>query len=190
MLLHHPGRQRLGQRFLQEGKEIGGELFESVGVQAAPLHAFRGVVVGLHPHVRQHQSLGRVDVGMGHIDAPVEDGRLPEDDVFRVYLVTPQKVLDALEPHEVHHTCPVGEVSHQPTLTPFAEGLEAEDFSFQLDIRHVAVNLMDVIETAAVDVFIREIVEQVVQGMEGQLLVEDSCPLRAYARQIHDITRS
>ena len=50
-----------------------------------------------------------------------------------------------------------------PPLPPSAYRLEAENLSFQLDIRHIAIYLVNVIDAAPVNIFIREIIEQVMQ---------------------------
>ena len=39
--------------------------------------------------------------------------------------------------------------------------------TFQLDIRHIAIYLVNVIDAAPVDVFVGEIVNQIMQGVDS-----------------------
>jgi hypothetical protein len=75
-------------------------------------------------------------------------------------------------------------MSYQPALASLSDGLKTQDLPFQLDIGHVTVYLVDVIQTASVHIFIGEIIQQVMQGKEIQFLVQHRSPLRANALQI------
>ena len=75
-------------------------------------------------------------------------------------------------------------MSHQPSLTSLTYRFEAQDLTFQLDIRHIAIYFMDVIKTASIYIFIREIIQQVAQGKDIQFLVQHSCPLGANTLQV------
>ena len=114
--------QGLLKGFLLQGlKQILHQLFQRMRIQAGTLHLFRGIVVGLKPHGGKSEFLRRVDVGMRHVDTPVEHRRLSEHDVLLVGLVLSSDVLQSLKPHQVHHACTVSKMSYQPTLATFTE---------------------------------------------------------------------
>ena len=66
--------------------------------------------------------------------------------------------LYTLKPHQIHDSCTIRKMRCQTALPSFTNGLETEDFSFQLDIRHIAIYFMNVIDAAPVNIFIREII--------------------------------
>ena len=130
-------------------------------IQAGTLHLFRSVVIRLKPHGRKGQFLCRVNIGMSHVDASVENRRLAKHDVFLVGFVLSGDILQSLKPHQVYHTRTVGEMSYQPALAAFAEQFKTQNPSAQLDVRHVAVYLMNVIQTTTVHILVWEIIQQV-----------------------------
>ena len=130
-------------------------------IQAGTLHLFRSVVIRLKPHGRKGQFLCRVNIGMRHVDTPVENRGLTEHDVFFVGFVLSGDILQPLKPHQVHHSRAIGKMSYQPALTTFSEHFKTQNPSAQLDVRHVAVYLMDVIQTTAVHILVWEIIQQV-----------------------------
>ena len=78
-------------------------------------------------------------------------------------------------------------MSSQASLPSFSYRLEAENFSFQLDIRHVAIYFVNVIDAAPVNIFIREIINQIVQRVDFQLLVQYCGLLRPYTGDKFDV---
>jgi hypothetical protein len=80
-------------------------------------------------------------------------------------------------------------MTDQTSLTSFPDCFKTKNFTAKLDIRHVPVYLMDVIKTATVNIFIREIIQQILKGTNIQFLRQDIRSLRAYSLQILDVAR-
>ena len=99
-------------------------------------------------------------------------------------LIPTHQVFDSLKPNQVNNTSTVRKMSHQTSLTSLAYRFKAQYLTFQLNIRHIAIYFMDVIKTASIYIFIREIVQQVTQGKDIQFLVQYGCPLRTNTLQI------
>ena len=100
----------------------------------------------------------------------------------------------AVEPNQIHHAGTVGKASHESLRSPFLGGLVTRDTPPKLDEwRPVAVSGHDTLElahgvdTTAIHIPIREIMEQVVVGRHVDLLFEDLGASRPNAGQIHDV---
>ena len=188
ILLDDVIRKGFGQRLFDEVAQIGHQLLYRAGVEPIVLHLFRCIVVGLQPHVGEHQFIGRVNVGVGNVHPSAKDGGLAEDNVRSAHLVLSRHKLLSLKPHQIHHSCAIAEMGDETFAVSFAGLFVTEYLSAQLDVGHVAVNLMHIVEPATVDIFIREIVQQVMQRADTELLLQHSRPLGAYTRKILDIT--
>ena len=92
-----------------------------------------------------------------------------------------------MKPNQVDYPRTVREMGRQPPLPPFAYRLEAENLSFQLDIRHIAIYFVNVIDAAPVNIFIRKIINQIVQRVDFQLLVQYCGLLRPYTGDKFDV---
>ena len=79
----------------------------------------------------------------------------------------PKMIYSSLKPHQVHDSRTIREMSCETTLPAFTDRFETKDFTFQLDIRHIAIYLVNVIDAAPVDVFVGEIVNQIMQGVDS-----------------------
>ena len=180
-------RKSLGQRFVQLLQQSSHQFLNCMRIEQHTLHLLRRVVVGLHSQSRELQLRCRIDVGMGDVNALVEEGGFAEYNVLRLQLVLVQQVFDTLKPDQVYHTRSIGEVGHQPALTSLAYRLEAKDFASQLYVGHRAVYLADGVDAAAVDVLVREIVQQVLLRRDSRLLAKYGRPLRPDARQELDV---
>ena len=122
---------------------------------------------------------------MGELVSAVEHRRFAEHHIFHVHLVLLRGISDAGEPNEVHHSGPVGEVGHETFLARSAlKLLEAQYAPAYLYEGHVAAQFADVVYLAAVDVFVRIILEQVGYRSDTQLFLEHFLFLGTYARQI------
>ena len=138
--------------------------------------------------VHRHQPLGPIrlvhkgiDVRVCDVPLPVEERRLPEDNILLVKLVLALYKSDPLKPDQVHITGAIGEVGHQTPPAPLAKGLEGGDPPFQLDVSLCAVDLMHVVDARAVDVTVWIPAKEVTQSKEIDLLVEDLCPFGSHA---------
>jgi hypothetical protein len=63
------------------------------------------------------------------------------------------------------------------------EGLETQDMSFHLNERHITSQFPDGVETTAVHVFIRVILQQVTKSLDTQFLTEHLLPVGTYPWQ-------
>jgi hypothetical protein len=130
------------------------------------------------------QLVGFLDVGMSNVYSPVEKGRFSEDDILFVGFVALCSKFYTLKPHKVHHASAVGEVGNETFLTTLSNSLETENLALKLDIWHVAVDLADAIDAAAVHIFVGIVADEVAHGKYLQLLVQDVGPLWTYAGDI------
>jgi len=159
-------------------------------IEETAFHPLRRVIIGLQPHCRKGKFARGIHVGMRHIDTAVEYGRFAEDYVFCPGLIMFQQIFDSLKPNKINNPRSIREMTDKPALSSFAKSLKTEDFTFQLNVRHITVYFMNIVKTAPVYIFIREIVQQITQGKNIQLLVQDCCTLGPHPLQIFYVTRS
>ena len=132
------GRAKFGMQGLEQG---GHELFDAARCQSLLFHTLRGMIVGLHTHLPQHESIGTVNVRMTYIDTPVKDGRSPEQDIIGVQLYRPEDKLDTGKPDTIHPSVAIGKMTNQPCLTTLAYLLETGKLSLNLYERHIGCQL-------------------------------------------------
>ena len=156
-----------------------------MGVYAVLLHAIGGSIIWLEAHLREVQFRRLVYVGMGKLETSSEDGGTPEDNVFLANLVLLIYILSAAKPHEIHNTRAVAEVGDDAFLPDTGgELLKTEYAALYLHERHVARQLADAVNTAAVDVFVGIIFEQLSPRSDVEILAQDVPPSGADTRQI------
>ena len=152
------GRESLRQRLLYLQNDSCHHLLNRVRVEETAFHLLRRTIIRLQPHRGKFQIIRFVYIRMRHIDTSVENSRFAENNIFLVKFILSQDVLYTLKPHQIHDSCTIRKMRCQTALPSFTNGLETEDFSFQLDIRHIAIYFMNVIDAAPVNIFIREII--------------------------------
>ena len=179
-------RKGLWQRLLEHVEECFRQTLDRTGVEPHFLHLLRRVVIGLHAHGRQFQLVCGIDVRVGYIDASVVDVGTSEDDIFFADGVVLLGVFSSVEPRQVHHlACAIGKVRHDAFFAgTHLEGLETQDMAFHLYEGHVAIQFAYAVEPAAVDVFVRIILQQVAKGMDVQLFAEHLPPVGTNPRQV------
>jgi len=125
---------------------------------------------------------------MDNIECPAEEGWFAEDYVFLFGLVRVDNPLVPLEPDKLDNAGLVVEVGRQPS--PFSDSLwyEAVYFSPDLNILHICVKLLHLVEAGFVDVLVREVVDQVAEGVNVCLSPEEFGPFRAYPGKEFDLT--
>ena len=175
------------QRHVQTSKHRGRETFQRARVHALALHLLRHRIVGLHAQRGQGKAIRHVQVRMCDVDFPAVSRRPAKHNVFRVQLITGGHILDALKPDQIYHTVPIGKMRHQPTFPPFSFCFKTENLPLELHIRHVCRQLMYIIQTGAVYVFIRKIVQQIVQGGHVQFVFQEFGSLRPHSGQISNV---
>ena len=187
--LNNEGRQRLGNTSCGNALYEGlGEFLHIVRHEARLLHALRRDVVRLHAHIGELDVSGPLNVGMGKLVAAAINAGPSEDDVFYANLIVVVDILAAIEPYEVYEPGAVGEVGHDALLAcALVKLLEAHNLAFQLHERHVAGHLAYGIDAAAVDVFVRIILDKVTPRLDIKLFAQYLFSARTNARQIHDV---
>ena len=100
----------------------------------------------------------------------------------------------AVEPNQIHRAGTVGKAGYESLRSPLLGGLVTHDAPPKLDEGYpVAVSGHDTLElahgvdTTAIHIPIREIMEQVVVGRHVDLLFEDLGAPRPDSGQIHDV---
>ena len=123
---------------------------------------------------------------MRHVDASVIDVWSSENDIFLADGIALFGIFAAVEPREVHHLArPVGKVGYDAFLAgTHLEGLETEDVAFHLYERHVARQFADGVETAAVHMLVRVVLQQVAIRHDAQFLAQHFLALRSHPRQV------
>ena len=111
----------------------------------------------------------------------IEQRRFAEQDVFRVGVVGALYRCHAVEPDDLDGARAVGEQGLQTALASLADGVEREEASPQLDRRLVAMQVIHMVDDAAVDVAEGEVVQQVIVGRDAQLLAEQFGTLGPHA---------
>ena len=129
-----------------------------------------------------------VKVGMGEVDAVVEDGGLTKDHIFRADSIGLLGVFASVEPREVADGRAVGEMGDDALLTgSHRKGLEAEDMTHHLHVGHIARQFVDGVDLRAVNVFVGIVFEQVTIGLDAEFAAQHLLAVGAYARQELDV---
>ena len=125
---------------------------------------------------------------MRHVYTAAEYGGFAEYHVLHTGTVSVKGVLDSAEPNQVGNGRSIGEMGNQTLASALTYLLKTEYLTLELDIGHGAVNLLYLEDTAAVNVFVREVVEKILQRVYLELTFQEGGSCRAYARQILDVT--
>ncbi|OPZ48062.1 MAG: hypothetical protein BWY95_01067 [Bacteroidetes bacterium ADurb.BinA104] len=125
---------------------------------------------------------------MGYVYSAAKYGRLAENHIFHTRPISVKRIFYTAEPDHISHSGPIGKMGHKPLLATLTYLFKTQNLPFQLDIRHCAVHLAYTENTAAVYVFIRKIVEQVMERFYLKLPRQQGSPYRTYTGQILDIT--
>ena len=188
LLLAEPVGKGLGQRLHYQAHQVVYQLAYGGGVQSRLLHLLGGVIVGLHSHLREVDVGLQVYLGMCHVDAASEYGGFTEYHVLHTWTVSVKCVFDSAEPNQVGNCGSIGEMGHQTLASALAYLLKTEYLTLELDIGHGAVNLLYLEDTAAVNVFVREVVEKILQRVYLELTFKEGGSCRTYAGQVLDVT--
>ena len=186
--LYHPWTEGFFKRLALNGmKQIAHQFLYGVRVDEHTLHLFRSIIIRLKPHVADSKFIGLIHIGMRHVNASAKDSRFSEYDVFYPGLYLSHNELQTLKPNGIHYSCAVRKMANQPTLASFAKGLETQELSTQLNIRHITIYLSDGINAATVYILIREIIQQVLKGNDIKFLSQQRSALRTYSGQIFNV---
>ena len=179
-------RQSLGQCPSEFAEECAGEVFHRTRRHASLLHAFRRGVVGLHAHLAERHGFWLVEVGMDDTQAASVNTWAAKEDIVPAKLDALLDESDSVEPCDVKEHLAVPEVACQVVLTSLSCLLETEELTQDLYERHLGGQLFYLIKAAAIDVLVREGVQQVVPGLDAQLGFQSLSPRWANAWNVGD----
>ena len=114
----------------------------------------------------------------------VEHRGLAEEDILRAGVISLLYRCHTVEPHDLDGARSVGKQGLQASLASLASRRESEEAPPQLDCSLVTVELIHVVDHATIDIAEREIVKQVVIGLDTQLLAEELSPLWSHTVQV------
>ena len=184
------GGEGFGERVLQLEKHVLHRLLYHSRRDAHLLHALRGGVVRLHAHLGELKVGGPLHLGMSKLETSLIDGRATEDYELLPYLIVLIYILCPAEPYEVGYTRTVAEMTDHSLLTRrHLELLIIEHLALYLHERHIGGKLTDGIDTTAVDILIRKILDKVTPCGYPKLLAQDFLTLGAHTGQIHYVLR-
>ena len=129
---------------------------------------------------------GAIDVhfGVGYAVIALVKSGLSENDVFGADAITFLNLLNAIEPHTFYCARSVGEKGIESAFGTFALWGEIDETPLELNVRHIALQVGDVVNGASVDVAKREIIQQVVERVNVELLGEQLGTLGSHAREV------
>ena len=184
------GGEGFGERVLQFEKHVLHRLLYHSRRDAHLLHALRGGVVWLHAHLGELKVRGSFHLGMGKLEASLIDGWTTEDYELLPYLIVLIYILCPTEPYEVGYAGAVAEMTDHSLLTRrHLELLVAEHLALYLHEGHIGGKLTNGIDTTAVDILIRKILDKVTPCGYPKLLAQDFLTLGAHTGQIHYVLR-
>ena len=82
----------------------------------------------------------------------------------------------------------IRKVTYEAFLSSYTRFFIAEYLSFYLHERHVRRQLMHIIESAPIDVLEREIVQQILEGMDAEFVAKDFGTLWPHSMQVFNIS--
>ena len=129
-------------------------------------------------------AVGKVHLGMDNVQMVAEHRRLAIEDVLGRGVIGLLDGSHTVEPHDLDGARAVGEERLQTALAALARRGEGEEAALELHCGLVTVQLVDMVDNAAVDIAEREVVQQVIVGTDAQLLLEQFGTFRSHAVQV------
>ena len=198
LLLDDVGRQGFGEGSGILLKIVEDDALNGLGIDAIALHLLRGIVHTIETRLCLGivVRLNRLDFGMGDAVGAVELLRLAENQVFPTLLHARLNVLDAIEPDAFDDTRTIGEKRLQMVLRTFqAYALFGEERKVtpEQDERQCNAtartgihgrDIADTVDLRLIDIAIRVIPQQFLDGMQVAFLFEELGLFGAYAGYI------
>ena len=187
LLLDDVGRQGFGEGSGILLKIVEDNALDGLGIDAVALHLLRGIVHTIETRLCLRIVVGfdRLDFGMGDAVGAIELLRLAENQVFPTLLHTRLDVFDAIEPDAFDDTRTIGEKRLQMVLGTFhADALfgEEREVAPKQDERQCRAtartgihgrDIADAIDLRLIDIAIRVITQQLLDGMQVAFLFEE-----------------
>lgn len=152
------------------------------GVERAVLHLLGGVVVWFESSsLAEVHLVEQLHLGVHDVPVVVEIVGFAEAEVAHTFLQL--EVLQSVEPDEVHLVGAIGETCYESLVLTHAYCLDADYLADDLHIGLLVVDLAYLIEAAAVDILIREQIEQVARSAYVELFAQHVGSSRSYARE-------
>ena len=184
---HEPviGQYRRGQRLGQVGTQFQSLLNPAVeGARGdAGVTQLLGQRVDAAEALHGSGAAGDVDLGMRQrpFARRLEERRLAEKNVFGTDMVCFPDCTHRAEPQHLYHPRSVAEQSHEALLGALAGDRHRHEAPLQLHRRHVALEVGDAVDAAAVDIVAWEMPQKVVGRSYAQLLLQKLGTVRPYA---------
>ena len=182
--LHQFGRQGLGDVLHgRRVQDIDHELVYRPGRERAVAQHLGQIVHALQALCNMF-IVSNINLGVNDIQVGVEHRRLAIEDILRRGVIRLLNRRHTIEPHHLDGARAIGEQRLQTPFAALAHRVERDEPAPQLHCRLVAMQLIHMVNHAAVDVAEREIIQQVIVGRDAQFLLEQLGTLGSHAVQV------
>ena len=117
----------------------------------------------------------------------IEHSGFAKDDVGFATVVGLGGILDALKPHKVDAACAIGEMGNEAFVAPLSHRVERENLSAELDVGHRSVNVANLVDATAVNIFIGVICQEVAHGLDAEFVGKQQSTLWSHSLQVLDV---
>jgi hypothetical protein len=124
---------------------------------------------------------------VGQVEAPVEQAGLAEHHVLgpaHEFFLNPG---NALKPDEFHFARVVAQVGHEPFPPRGTDGFDVADDALDLDVGQLGADVGDAVKAGAVFVAEGVVLDQIAEGEDAELLVEQGSPGGAHPFEKFDL---
>ena len=168
ILLQHIRANRIGYAEFEVRHQLGDDGPHGLGVHPHFLHLLGRVVVGFEALGHLGRDLvPRREFGVDEVIGMIESAGFAEEQVLDVALQF--DVLRALKPDQFALVGGVKEGGTEPLGAPDTDRMPFGDFTDDLDVRILVIQLGDAVEAAAVDILIRELAQHIQRRTDVEL---------------------
>ena len=147
-------------------------------------HFLGGVVIGLQAqHFGRGQLGGSFHFGMNNVIPAIEQGGFPENYVFHSGFVFFGHKADTFEPNQLDGLFAVCKHRREPLPFSFTDFFEPQNFSFNLNERHILGYFTQFVEPASVYISVGIMPQQILDRVDRKFFVEHFGFFRPDTRQ-------
>ena len=181
-------RKNFGQIHWQFFESIGHQFVDEFGGDFRTIQAVGRVIDRLHAQQRTIDDLCQL-LHLGMSDGKIVSERLglAKHLIVDIDLVHRLQMFRHTEPYQLHIACAVRETGHQSPFGAFALLGNTDDASTQLDVLHPFRQIADAVNFCPIFVAEGIGVQQVANGANAQLCVEQFCTIGADAFEVGDV---
>ena len=184
VFLDNLGRKRVGNAaYGIGGKQIVDELLHGAIGERAIAQCF-GEIIHAAQAAGEFGLAEDIYFGVHYAVNALVERWLAENHIFNAGAIAFLNLFHAIEPHTFYCARSVGEKGIESAFGTFALWGEIDETPFELNVRHIALQVGDVVNGASVDVAKREIIQQVVERVNVELLGEQLGTLGSHAREV------